>query len=99
MLVINNSNQQVIYKTDSLEVLCLLQDSDHSLMHVYVSLLVKIFGLKEYISNISFQHVLLEGNHCANLMAKLGRSSRLGVTFLHAPPLKLKSVLRLDALG
>jgi hypothetical protein len=66
MLVISNSIQQVTCETDSLEVFRLLQDPDHSHMHVYASLLVKIFGLKEHIRNISFQHVLREGNHCAN---------------------------------
>ena len=90
MLVISNSIQRVICETDSLEVFCLLQDLDHSHMHVYASLLVMIFGLKEHIHNISFQHVLREGNHC---------SSRLGVTFCHAPQSELKSVLRLDAPG
>jgi len=63
MLTINNSTQQVICETDFLEVICLLQDPDHSHMHVYVSLLVKIFGLKEHIRDISFQHVLRESNH------------------------------------
>ena len=81
MLLINNFVQRVIYETDSLEVLRLLQVPDHSHMCVYTSLLVKIFGLKEHIPNISFQHVLRDGNHCAYFLAKLGRSSRLGVTF------------------
>jgi len=58
MLVMNNSIQRVICETDSLEVLHLLQDPDHSHMHVYVSLLVKIFGSKRHIPNISFQHAL-----------------------------------------
>ena len=89
--------QRVICETDSLEVFHLLQDSNHSQMHVFASLLVKIFGLKEHIPNISFQHVLREGNHCTNFLAKLGHSSRLGVTFWQSPPSKLKSVLRLDA--
>jgi hypothetical protein len=97
MLAINNSTQRVICETDSLEVLRLLQDPDHSHMHVYASLLVKIFGLKEHIRDISFQHVLREGNHSANSLAKLGRSLRLGVTFWHTPPSELKLVLRLDA--
>jgi len=35
MLVINNSIQRLICETDSLEVLRLLQDPDHSHMHVY----------------------------------------------------------------
>lgn len=99
MLVINNSIQQIICETYSLEVFRLLQDLDHSHMHVYASLLVKIFGLKEHICNISLQHVLREGNHCADFLAKLGSSSRLGVTFWHAPPSELKSVLRLVAPG
>jgi hypothetical protein len=81
MLVINNSIQRVICETNSLEVRCLLQNPDHSHMHLSASLLVKIFRLKEHISNISFQRVLREGNHCAYFLAKFGRSSRLGVTF------------------
>jgi len=99
MLVISNSIQRVICETDSLEVFRLLQDPDHSHMHVYAFLLVKIFRIKDHIHNISFQHVLQEGNHYANFLAKLGRSSRLGVTFWHAPQSELKSVLRLDAPG
>jgi hypothetical protein len=99
MLAINNSTQRVICETYSLEVLRLLQDPDHSHMHVYAYLLVKIFGLKEHIRDISFQQVLREGNHSADFLAKLRCSLRLGVTFWHAPPSELKSVLRLDALG
>ena len=60
MLVINNYIQRVICETDSFEVLCLLQNSYHSHMHVYASLLANIFGLKEHIPNISFKHVLRE---------------------------------------
>ena len=74
MLSINNFIQRVICEIDSLEVIYLFQDPDHSHMHVYSSLLVKIFGLKEHISDISLQHVLREGNHCANFLATLGRS-------------------------
>jgi len=42
MLVINNYIQRVICETNSLKVLHLVQHFDHSYMHVYVSLLVKI---------------------------------------------------------
>jgi hypothetical protein len=91
MLVINNSIQQVIYQTNSLEVLHLLQYPDPS--HVYASLLMKIFVLKKHIPDASFRHVLKEDNRCANFLAKLGRSSRKGVTFWRVPPPKLESML------
>jgi len=46
MLAINNSVQRVICERDSLEVIRLLQDPDHSHMYVYASLLVKTFWVK-----------------------------------------------------
>jgi len=79
LLVINNFIQHVICETYFLEVLCLLQYPKHSHMYVYASLLVKIFGLKKNIPNIYFKHVLRERNHCADFLAKLERSSRLGM--------------------
>jgi len=39
---------------------------EHSHMHVYASLLVKLLGLKEHTPNISFQRVLKEENCCAD---------------------------------
>jgi len=59
-------------------------------MHVNASLLVNFFGLNEHIPNISFQHVFREGNHCANFLAKLGRSSRLGVNFFADSPIEVE---------
>jgi hypothetical protein len=56
MLVINNSIQRVICETNSLEVLCLVQDPDHSHMHVYPYLLVKFLGKRSisltFLSNM-----------------------------------------------
>jgi len=66
-------------------------------MHLYTSLLVKIFDLNEHIPNISFQHLLREGNCCADFLTKLVRSSRVCVTLWQAPPSKLESMLSIDA--
>jgi len=67
-------------------------------MHVYASLLLKIFGLREHIPNVYFQHVLGESNCYVDLMVKFGRSSRLSVIFRHTSFLELKNVLSLVAL-
>jgi len=53
-----------ILETYSLEVLHIFQHPDHMHMHVNASLLVKIFGLKEHIPNIFYQHMLRERNSC-----------------------------------
>lgn len=63
--------------------------TDHFHMHLYASLLVKIFGLKEHIPNIYFQHVFREYISCKDFLTN--GSSRLGVTFWQTSPSKLKS--------
>jgi len=96
MVIINNSIQQVICETNSLEVLHILQHLDDLNTHVYASLLVKVFGLNEHIPKKKIQQVFREGNCCTNFLAKLRHSSWLSVIFLKVPSLKLKTMSKLD---
>lgn len=69
-----------------------------SRFHAYA---VLIQDIKDIIAsnNFSIIHTLREGNHCADLLAKLGASSNIAYLEHLSPPQDLQDLLRNDAMG
>jgi len=66
--------------------------------HVYAVLIQDIKELMEQ-THATISHTLMEGNQCADFMAKLGASSNFELICHNSPPTELLPLLQSDAAG
>lgn len=60
-------------------------------------ILSEIFFSKSW--NIDLRHIMQEGNQCTNFLAKLGVRGCEEPVVLSSPPIELRSLLSVDAMG
>jgi len=96
-LAISLNFEELAYYSDSLLTVNLIKD-DLNHFHVYV---VLIQNIKDLISSTNFtlQHLLKEGNQCADYMAKIGASNDVDLVIRSSPHKGLLPLLRTDELG
>jgi len=96
-LAISFNCEELACYSDTLLVVNLIKD-DLNHFHVYVVLIQNIKDIMS-TSNFSLQHSLIEGNQCADFLAKL-RASNDDELSIHSSPLEdLLPLLRTDELG
>ncbi|KAK7243101.1 hypothetical protein RIF29_37886 [Crotalaria pallida] len=94
----NYGARKVVCFSDSLDALRLVENN-LGIFHLYASILRVIYAYKLRPWELSFKHILHEGNTCADILAKSGASCSALMTILNAPPAALGSSLLAVAMG
>lgn len=89
---------KVIVEMDSKGVVDVMADPA-SREEGWGSLLEDCMFLASKLTNVKFNHVLREGNRCADLLTNLGHTSNRGTTVWDDPPDELMGLLLADAGG
>jgi ribonuclease HI len=94
----NKGFRNVVCFSDSLQVVTLIKEGVLP-FHSFANELQKIVQLRRRSWNVLFEHMLCEGNRCADHLAKLGAASNSPLMNIAEPPLQLISLLQADASG
>ncbi|XP_024639898.1 uncharacterized protein [Medicago truncatula] len=97
VLAVNRNYDELACYSDSLLTVNLIKE-DLNHYHVYA---VLIQNIKDILSSRSFtlQHSLIEGNKCADFLAKIGASKNEELEIHSSPPEGLLPLLQEDAVG
>ena len=88
--------RDVILETDSMEACRLVNSTGHN-FHIYGVILVDIHALMARQWHVEILHILCEGNHYADAMAKRGANQEEPLRNWHLPPDGLIELLATDA--
>lgn len=94
----NAGIRKLAYFSDSLHTISLLQQ-DTLVHHHFSNELEMIKRLMRIAWDCSLQHILCEGNSCADFLAKKGLSSQERLVILEDPLSGMQQLLLADALG
>lgn len=94
----NAGIRKLAYFSDSLHTISLLQQ-DTLVHHHFSNELEMIKRLMRIVWDCSLQHILREGNSCADFLAKKGPSSQERLVILEDPLSGMQQLLLADALG
>ena len=100
-LALSLNNEKIIVDVDAIAVVDLINAKHAETMqcHPYSVLLDDCREMIQCFEEAQLHHVVREGNHCADLLAKAGNTSILSFMFFRTPPSFVVSQLLVDYCG
>jgi ribonuclease HI len=94
----NNGYRSIVCYFDSLQAVSLIKDGV-SHFHTFANEIHTIRQLLRKDWTIVIEHILREGNACADVLAKKGSSTNSPIVIVESPPPELSNALSADARG
>ncbi|GAU48983.1 hypothetical protein TSUD_245740 [Trifolium subterraneum] len=94
----NNGYRSIVCYSDSLQAVSLIKDGV-SHFHTFANEIHPIRQLLRRDWTIVIEHILREGNACADVLAKKGSSTNSPIVIVDSPPPELSNALSVDARG